>query len=128
MAPNDKKGARLADSIRQIYSQATSTTDEKATRRRELEALARVQLGENYDWRKIDAVARFQGEWLEKQQALTETLDRGEIGPDAYRQKLREAISEMAFKCEGVLGNRDFERLFGVSPKDAPDILAQPIP
>ena len=123
---NKSKSAQLADNIRQIYSQAGPTTDDSTIARQELEALARVQLGEDYDPKKIAAVAEFQRSWRESQQRLTERLKRGDVSPEGYRAILRQLIAETASHCEAILGDHDFERLFGVPAKDAADLLAPP--
>jgi hypothetical protein len=124
VAPNDDKSAQLADEIQRIYSRADPSTDESVIARRELEATARLHLGEDYDRLKISVVAEIRRSWHEKQQQLTERLQRGDIGPEPYRAMLRELISEMATRCQTVLGDHDFERLFGVRAEDAPDLLA----
>jgi len=125
VASNKDKSAQLANDIHRIYSNA-ETLDDSTTDRSELDALARVQLGENYEQGMIAAVAVSQRRWREKQQHLVNQLLHKELTPDVYRQLNRIAISEMAEECVRYLGRDGFERLFGVSVKDAPDILIPP--
>lgn len=125
VAQNDSKSAQLAHGICQIHSDPT--TDESTIARRELEAMARVQLGEDYDRQKIAAVAELQRQWREKQQDFTERLKQGYLSPEGYRLILRQVIAETAQRCEAVLGSEDFERLFGVPAKDAADLLMRPV-
>lgn len=125
VAQNDSKSARLAHGIRKIY--ADPATDESTIALRELEALAREQLGEGYDRQKIAAVAEYQRQWREKQQDFTERLKQGYLSPEGYRLILRQVVAETAERCEAVLGSEDFERLFGVPAKDAADLLTRPV-
>lgn len=126
-APNvsDDKSAQFTKSIRDIHSRPNA--DGLTVARQELEALARAQLGQDYDQRKIDAVADLQRVWRQKQRHFTERLKRGELSPEGYRHALRQIVSEMAAQCEQVLGDKDFERLFGVPAKDAADLLSIPV-
>jgi hypothetical protein len=124
VAPSDDKSAQLAADIRRIHSNFGQ--GELVAARAELEALARVQLGKDYDPRKIAVVAERRNWWREQQQVATARLRYGELTADKYLLILKEVTSEMAAQCEKVLGDRDFERLFGIPAKDAADLLTPP--
>ncbi len=124
VAPSDDKSAQLAADIRRIHLHFGQ--GELMAARAELEALARVQLGEDYDPRKIAVVAERRNWWREQQQVATVRLERGDLTADKYVLILRDLTSEMAAQCEKVLGDRDFERLFGIPAKDAANLLTPP--
>jgi hypothetical protein len=124
VAPGNDKSAQLAADIRRIHSHFGQ--DGLAAASAELEAFARLQLGKDYDPRKIAVVAECRNRWREEQQVATARLEYGELTADKYVVVLRELTSEMAARCERVLGDRDFERLFGIPPKDAADLLMPP--
>jgi len=124
VAPRDDKSAQFTTSIRHLH--ARPDADERTIARQELEALARLKLGEDFDREKIVSVAKCQSVWREQHQHFTERLQRGELSPEGYRQVLRQAISEMAADCQRILGDKDFELLFGIPPEDAVDLLSLP--
>lgn len=118
------KTAQFSDKIRQIYAAAQEhETDEAIIRGQELEAFASMRLGEDFDRGKIAAVAEQQRLLRAKHDQLVQQWERGRLKPDELRAKVRAAISEMASSCETILGPRDFERLFDMPAKDAPDLL-----
>ncbi|HEY6419141.1 MAG TPA: hypothetical protein VIX59_09075 [Candidatus Binataceae bacterium] len=82
-------------------------------RKKELKALADVNLGEGYDPRKLEEVARLQARLHARQQELAAHLKSKEISPEQYLNALSALHAEIFSECEKVLGPRDFHALFG---------------
>jgi hypothetical protein len=124
VAQKDQKSAHLAATIQQIHSNADLNGDEYAVTRAKLEALARVQLGEGFDPGKIGKIAECRSRWRERQQALSAQLTRDQIDRQTFVASLKDLTQQMAEQCVGVLGESDFERLFGLPAKAASDLFS----
>ena len=129
MVPNDNKAVQLSRRIRDIYSRLF-VVEPKTTQdvvRQELQAMFDVCLGEGYPKSKVDAVAELQRSLREQKQALVSQLEHGEIKADHFTTELKRLLSDIALRCEAILGPHDYVQLFGVEAKDAADLIDPPI-
>jgi hypothetical protein len=119
----EAKAAKLSEKLDRVYERRDSATP---VSRQELQAMAEVYLGENYDRSKIDAVARLQEAMQESHKALVSDFKSGRINAGIYVDRLRAVLLETAKKCEQVLGAEDYFKLFGVTPAAAAGVLDLP--
>jgi hypothetical protein len=124
---SDPRSLQLANKIREIYRRFTSmppSPEQKRTvARDELFALASVNLGENYDRQKMSQIADLQEQLRDKQLLLATELQEGKLKTDDYLSALRSLHIQTATRCREILGQGDFQRLFGVPADAAADFI-----
>jgi hypothetical protein len=130
-APPPKKGpdvvspsttSKLFHRIDDLYSSLDPDSPASPDPRRELYALVEVQLGSDYDRRKIEAVAIVQQRLQTQQGELAAKLQNREMTPARYFDLVTGLQYEAAQQTESILGRVDFEKLFGVSAAEAPTL------
>jgi hypothetical protein len=124
VARKDQKNTQLATTIQEIHANVDLNGNEDAVTRAKLEALARVQLGEDFDSTKVAKIAEYRSWWREQQRALGSQLARGQIDQQTFIASLKNLTQQMAKQCVNVLGESDFERLFGVPAQAASDLFS----
>jgi hypothetical protein len=82
-------------------------------RQQEFRAMTETFLGPNYDQEKLQKVEFLQEELHEMDSALFRKYESGRIDAALYVDLLNVFADWCFSKCERVLGDRDFEELFG---------------
>lgn len=121
------KGFRLFKRIADILTSVHESEAADPNPQDEFYALAEVQLGSDYDPRKLEAVAAVQQTLQARQRALAVQLQKREMLPERYFDLMTELQHDAAVKAESILGRVDFERLFGVSATAAPSLADREI-
>lgn len=82
-------------------------------RHAEFRAMTDIFLGENCDRRKVEQVESLQMALHEQQAVLYQRYAAEELGPEAYVEAFNTLLDETFVKCEDILGQEDFRKLFG---------------
>jgi len=82
-------------------------------RRSELQAMADVFVGKDLDDIKFRQIDRLQVELHKAEDKLYQIYDAGKLTPEQYVESVNAAVSENLKKCEEILGEEDFIKLFG---------------
>lgn len=88
-------------------------------RHEEFMAMADAFLGQQFDRLKLAQVERLQLDLHDAQARLASDLDSGRIGRPLYVDELNKVHTDIAQRCEAILGSADFQKLFGITPSEA---------
>ncbi len=114
------KSAQLSKQIEEIYAahpEALNPTEQEDLEigERELQALFGVQLGDEYDRKKVQQVRRLHRRLQEARLYLGKELESGCISRQHFLKVFNELMALTFERCQDILGKKDFERLFGGS-------------
>ena len=130
MTNRGDQGSRLSKKLLQIYHDTGIfehlDQDERAgleLGRKELEALAAVALGAQYDRSKLEAVIKLQQILQVEQGKLSRELSSGKISRPEYLRAFNNLALQIFAECDRILGSGDFEKLFGCRAKDAGNMI-----
>ena len=115
-----KQDAQLTKRIEEVYAthpEALNPTEEEDLEisKREMLALFGVQLGDEYDRKKVNQVAELHQRLQEARLYLGRELEGGRISREHFLKVFNELMALTFERCQEILGKRDFERLFGGS-------------
>ena len=122
------KDAQLSERLDKIYAEHAGTfstveEEELFIADKEFQALAECNLGLDYDPEKIRRGASLQRDLQITRIELDRDLDAGRIKPDEFLVDFNGAIARIFAECERVLGEKDFERLFGASLEETKSLI-----
>ena len=100
--------------IHGLDGQEVDDQDPVYIRHAEFQAMADVFLGEDYDQAKLGEVEKLQIVLHQKQTELYKNYEAQEIGPKAYVDSVNGLIGTTFREIEAILGQADFEALFGM--------------
>jgi hypothetical protein len=116
----NKEFTRRLAAIHELDKDEVITAEENSIdiRNEEFQAMADVFLGEDYDKQKIRKVDDLQI-YLHKQQArLCQYHDAGKLSSEVYVRSFNSLLSDVFKKCEAILGQEDFIKMFGGPPSE----------
>jgi len=82
-------------------------------RHAEFQAMADVFLGGDFDQTKLKQVEDLQIALYLRQAELAQSYEAKKIGPEEYVDSFNTLLEETLRKCENILGQEDFLKLFG---------------
>lgn len=114
------KNAQLTKRIQEIYAahpEALNPTEEEDLEigKREMLALFAVQLGDEYDQKKVNQVRELHKRLQQTRLYLGRELESGRISREHFLKVFNELMTLTFERCQEILGKRNFERLFGGS-------------
>ena len=113
----DEYAKRIAEIYRfnSITENSPMNRDPSDIRKLEFEAMSDVFLGEDYCKKRLSKIEELQINVHQLQIEYKHQLDHGVISPSEYVSKFNESLNDTFNKCEQILGQKDFELLFGTS-------------
>jgi hypothetical protein len=114
------KNAQLTRRIEEIYvahPEALNPTEQQDLNigEQELQALFGVQLGDEYDRKKVKQITELHRRLQEARIYLGRELECGRISREHFLKVFDELMTLTFERCQEILGKKDFERLFGGS-------------
>ncbi len=89
----------------------------------EFEIMIEEALGPDYDFDKRRALIGLEDSFRGRQQALIHDLEAGRVSPQAYLTQMNELMVDMAHRYQAILGEADYQKLFGGRPEDAAHLI-----
>jgi len=122
------KDAQLSERLDKIYAEHADTfttveEEDLCIADKEFWALAGCNLGPGYDQEKIGRIANLQRNLQITRIKLDRELEAGRIKPDEFLAHFNSAIAGVFGECEKILGEQDFERLFGASLEETKSLI-----
>ena len=122
------KDAQLSERLDKIYAEFAgtfSTVEEEdlCIADKEFLALADCNLGPDYDPEKIKRIAALQRDLQISRIKLNRDLEAGRLKPDEFLAYFNVAIGKVFAESENILGEKDFERLFGASLEETKSLI-----
>jgi hypothetical protein len=114
------KTIKLSKRIEEIFAahpEALNPTEQEDLEiaKREMLQLFSAQLGNDYAGKKVEEVTDLHRNLQEARLYLGRELESGSISKEHFFQEFNEVMSLTFQRCQEILGEKDFERLFGGS-------------
>jgi hypothetical protein len=80
-------------------------------------------LGPDYDLDKRRALIGSEDSFRSRQQTLIDDLGTGRLTAEAYLTQMNRLLVDMAYRYRAILGETDYQKLFGGRPEDAAQLI-----
>ncbi len=122
------KDVQLAERLDNIYPELMEKfvaieQEDLVIADREFRALADCNLGPDYDNEKIERIANLQQKLQVMRIGLDKDLERKAIRPEVFLARFNTVIADIFSECERILGEKDFERLFGAPLNETKSLI-----
>lgn len=101
-----------------LRARARSEGESMDTRHAEFQAMAEVFLGRDYDRAKLQQVENLQILLREQQASLLLLYEAQKLSPEKYVDAVNALIASTFAKCEKIIGEKDFVKLFGAPRRE----------
>ena len=114
---------RLYDDVDAAQVDDAPHDDAPGLRAREFAIMIEEALGPDYDLDKRRALIGSEDSFRSRQQTLIDDLGTGRLTAEAYLTQMNRLLVDMAYRYRAILGETDYQKLFGGRPEDAAQLI-----